>query len=144
MSVSCLSLESFRVKWVKGLFFSSSDLAKRSSTWHEDNGCVCLSENSTFRFWMLGKILTDSNIWTAVLYERVSPNSRVRWHTIPIAFCFLSVPYGLAVRIPGFHPGGPGSTPGMGSFLHQLLLAEESRVLPQHYDRFQLRSCHNF
>ena len=24
-------------------------------------------------------------------------------------------PYGLAVRIPGFHPGGPGSTPGMGS-----------------------------
>ena len=29
---------------------------------------------------------------------------------------FLSkcLPYGLAVRIPGFHPGGPGSTPGMG------------------------------
>ena len=26
-----------------------------------------------------------------------------------------SVPYGLAVRIPGFHPGGPGSTPGMGT-----------------------------
>ena len=25
-------------------------------------------------------------------------------------------PYGLAVRIPGFHPGGPGSTPGMGNF----------------------------
>ena len=25
------------------------------------------------------------------------------------------VPYGLAVRIPGFHPGGPGSTPGMGT-----------------------------
>ena len=24
------------------------------------------------------------------------------------------LPYGLAVRIPGFHPGGPGSTPGMG------------------------------
>ena len=27
----------------------------------------------------------------------------------------LSLPYGLAVRIPGFHPGGPGSTPGMGT-----------------------------
>ena len=27
---------------------------------------------------------------------------------------FQVVPYGLAVRIPGFHPGGPGSTPGMG------------------------------
>ncbi len=25
------------------------------------------------------------------------------------------VPYGLAVRIPGFHPGAPGLTPGMGS-----------------------------
>ena len=24
------------------------------------------------------------------------------------------IPYGLAVRIPGFHPGGQGSTPGMG------------------------------
>ena len=31
-------------------------------------------------------------------------------------------PYGLAVRIPGFHPGGPGSTPGMGknAFLFRL------------------------
>ena len=26
-----------------------------------------------------------------------------------------SLPYGLAVRILGFHPGGPGSTPGMGT-----------------------------
>ncbi|VDO02954.1 unnamed protein product [Rodentolepis nana] len=25
------------------------------------------------------------------------------------------VPDGLAVRIPGFHPGGPGSTPGQGA-----------------------------
>ncbi len=29
----------------------------------------------------------------------------------------FKVPYGLAVRIPGFHPGGPGSTPGMGTTL---------------------------
>ena len=29
---------------------------------------------------------------------------------------FTKLPYGLAVRIPGFHPGGPGSTPGMGTF----------------------------
>ena len=27
---------------------------------------------------------------------------------------FVAIPYGLAVRILGFHPGGPGSTPGMG------------------------------
>ena len=30
-------------------------------------------------------------------------------------------PYGLAVRIPGSHPGGPGSTPGMGNHLFQML-----------------------
>ena len=26
---------------------------------------------------------------------------------------YILFPYRLAVRIPGFHPGGPGSTPGM-------------------------------
>ena len=26
------------------------------------------------------------------------------------------VPDGLGVRIPGFHPGGPGSIPGLGVF----------------------------
>ena len=32
-------------------------------------------------------------------------------------FCFVtcSVPDGLGVRIPGFHPGGPGSIPGLGA-----------------------------
>ncbi len=32
----------------------------------------------------------------------------------PEAHPFAQFPYGLAVRIPGFHPGDPGSTPGMG------------------------------
>ena len=32
-------------------------------------------------------------------------------------------PYGLAVRIPGFHPGGPGSTPGMGKCFHFIFKA---------------------
>ena len=32
------------------------------------------------------------------------------------------IPYGLAVRIPGFHPGGPGSTPGMGKNAFYILL----------------------
>ena len=30
----------------------------------------------------------------------------------------LSVPDGLGVRIPGFHPGGPGSIPGLGAFFY--------------------------
>ena len=29
----------------------------------------------------------------------------------------MYLPFGLVVRIPGFHPGGPGSIPGMGNFL---------------------------
>ena len=33
-----------------------------------------------------------------------------------------NLPYGLAVRIPGFHPGGPGSTPGMGTFFSPIFL----------------------
>ena len=27
----------------------------------------------------------------------------------------MVVPFGPVVRIPGFHPGGPGSIPGMGT-----------------------------
>ena len=44
------------------------------------------------------------------------------------SLCFLvktRVPYGLAVRIPGFHPGGPGSTPGMGMDFGHLDLCPE-------------------
>ena len=29
----------------------------------------------------------------------------------------MVVPYGLVARIPGFHPGGSGSIPGMGIFV---------------------------
>ena len=36
---------------------------------------------------------------------------------------YSGFPYGLAVRIPGFHPGGPGSTPGMGTVPFLLLLS---------------------
>ena len=40
-----------------------------------------------------------------------------------LQFLFFRVfPYGLAVRIPVFHPGGPGSTPGMGITLYFFFL----------------------
>ena len=39
--------------------------------------------------------------------------------------CHYEIPCGLAVRIPGFHPGDPGSTPGMGTLL---LSVETSQV----------------
>ena len=40
------------------------------------------------------------------------------------------IPYGLAVRIPGFHPGGPGSTPGMGKLEHFLLFPKREHFRP--------------
>ena len=44
--------------------------------------------------------------------QRLSPSARVLY--LLLFFSFRVIPYGLAVRIPGFLPGGPGSTPGMG------------------------------
>lgn len=41
-------------------------------------------------------------------------------------------PYGLAVRIPGFHPGGPGSTPGMGIALLFISLLSSARAMCYH------------
>ena len=48
-------------------------------------------------------------------------NNYCKWSRI-----WEHIPYGLVVRIPGFHPGGPGSIPGVGTFwgrwCRQLLL----------------------
>ena len=45
----------------------------------------------------------------------------VYWLVFLIQRC--GIPYGLAVRIRGFHPSGPGSTPGMGThFLREQTL----------------------
>ena len=47
------------------------------------------------------------------------------------------IPDGLGVRIPGFHPGGPGSIPGLGDFLPtflfqlQLSLIREKSLLQE-------------
>ncbi|GIY52197.1 hypothetical protein CEXT_184811 [Caerostris extrusa] len=35
----------------------------------------------------------------------------------------LQLPCGLVVRIPGFHPGGPGSIPGMGRWFHGVMVS---------------------
>ena len=47
-------------------------------------------------------------------------------------------PYGLAVRIPGFHPGGPGSTPGMGTPV--LSIDQQGPLLKQDFLFFVLFS----
>ena len=39
----------------------------------------------------------------------------------------MQVLHGLVVRIPGFHPGGPGSIPGVGTFGCNRIVVSTSR-----------------
>lgn len=48
-------------------------------------------------------------------------------------------PYALAVWIPGFHPGSPGSTPGMGTQLSQAGINKVYSTLLSSIMRFLLR-----
>ena len=50
-----------------------------------------------------------------------------------------AIPFGLVVRIPGFHPGGPGSIPGVGSYLLFFLLV--SFFLPPLFCHFTIFSA---
>ena len=52
------------------------------------------------------------DIWTNLIY--LSSLSYLCLLTFCIIY-FRGTPYGPAVRILGFHPGGPGSTLGMGT-----------------------------
>ena len=49
----------------------------------------------------------------------------LHYEYVCVAQHLSGLPCGLVVRIPGFHPGGPGSIPGMGSlfalFVHHSL-----------------------
>ena len=53
--------------------------------------------------------------------ERINPDSVLLRQPCSrsLHWCFVllqsDLPLGLVVRIPGFHPGGPGSNPGVGS-----------------------------
>jgi hypothetical protein len=48
--------------------------------------------------------------------------------TIAIFVVFSDLPYGLVVRITGFHPVGPGSIPGMG-IVFCLFLSSEAKIV---------------
>ena len=48
------------------------------------------------------------------LISITAPLFVIYFHSLFFIIHFHEIPYGLAVRIPGFHPGGPGSTPGIG------------------------------
>ena len=51
-------------------------------------------------------------------------SARLNWYiTGRLTSAGVYVPFGLVVRIPGFHPGGPGSIPGVGRPIFFLLLS---------------------
>ena len=70
--------------------------------------------------------LFDRELNTLYPFSKDSCLKRVKNDDLGTLHQFLLIkyviPYGLAVRIPGFHPGGPGSTPGMGTFVVVVLL----------------------
>ena len=44
----------------------------------------------------------------------------------------MQVPDGLGVRIPGFHPGGPGSIPGLGVLFRRPLKPKQKYKISLH------------
>ena len=53
--------------------------------------------------------------------------TKITESTLQFVSFFTSIPRGLMARIPGFHPGGPGSIPGVGvqSFFSSCLLTKQ-------------------
>ena len=58
-------------------------------------------------------------------------------HTAQMGHWEHSIRYGLVVRIPGSHPGGPGSIPGNGIFW---LLWKFPAFLDKNYDEDGIRT----
>ena len=50
------------------------------------------------------------------------------------------IPHGLVARIPGSHPGGPGSIPGVGgmffSFYDKIFTLNLSRIYKQYFVKY--------
>ena len=60
----------------------------------------------------------------------------LHYEYVCVAQHLSGLPCGLVVRIPGFHPGGPGSIPGMGNlfalFVHHSLSPLSTAIPPPH------------
>ena len=71
---------------------------------------------SMWKWWITTATLTHHHKHLSFSISRKNPWVRGCWCETNEnrKITLREIPYGLAVRIPGFHPGGPGSTPGMG------------------------------
>ena len=54
----------------------------------------------------------------------------------------VTIPYGLVVRIPGFHPGGPGSIPGVGTF--NIFFEKKEKRKPYHSHNSEFEKMENY
>ena len=73
-----------------------------------------MNENDTELTRWQDSISLSGNLLLCLVYKQIRKVVQIKVLFLPPFFSFQVVPYGLEVRIPGFHPGGPGSTPGMG------------------------------
>jgi hypothetical protein len=55
----------------------------------------------------------------------------------------LQVPRGLTVRISGFHPEGPGSTPGVGTVFFRCEESEKFLICSQFSHNIHMYMCQN-
>ena len=55
--------------------------------------------------------------------------------------CAAAIRCGLVVRIPGFHPGGPGSIPGTGTFFLYTYSTYFSVVVKTNTNNYAERWC---
>ena len=62
------------------------------------------------------------NIYYKQIVEKCDNNLESKLRRVHLSSQNCQVPRGLTARIPGFHPGGPGSTPGVGTVIFFLLL----------------------
>ena len=61
------------------------------------------------------KVTTRTSFSSSILKKNVwHQNLFLRLQSCKLLPCFSTIPRGLMARIPGFHPGGPGSIPGVG------------------------------
>ena len=71
---------------------------------------------------MLIDKFVNINSWNRLLNYSENDNDfkvyiPLNYHNMIIALSIVTFPYGLVVRISGFHPDGPGSIPGVGMIL---------------------------
>ena len=87
-----------------------------NAMWLNAHFSIHLQDPIYLRKWDFQMFLYDTYfffIWF-IFTTSVNPHFIVWTKFLGVTLAVISVPCGLVARIPGSHPGGPGSIPGMG------------------------------